>query len=140
MFWRRYRIQDKNVSISGTNGTVEATGYIATKDRVYADKGAKLADIDVTGNKISNGGATLALNGEAGVAGLINGKGASVFLMNDSTVINGVVGIDKNGKITNVAAGKISADSTDAVNGSQLNAVATEASKQAQQGCKWQQH
>ena len=41
----------KYVNISGTNGTIETTGYIATKDRVYADKGAKLADIDVTGNK-----------------------------------------------------------------------------------------
>ena len=68
----------KNVSISGTNGTIETTGYIATKDRVYADKGAKLADIDVTGDTISNGDAKLALNGAAGTAGMINGKGASV--------------------------------------------------------------
>lgn len=42
---------DALVGISGTNGTIEATGAIATKDRVYADKGAKLADIDVTGTK-----------------------------------------------------------------------------------------
>ena len=53
----------KNVSISGTNGTIEATGAIATKDRVYADKGAKLADIDVTGNKISNGASSIVLDG-----------------------------------------------------------------------------
>ena len=50
-------------SISGTNGTIETTGYIATKDRVYADKGGKLADIDVTGNKISNGASSIVLDG-----------------------------------------------------------------------------
>ena len=85
---------------------------------------------DLTGiESISNGGVKLALNGAGGTAGLINGKGASVFLMNDSTVINGVVGIDKNGKITNVAAGTAA---TDAVNVSQLNKVATEAGKHTQ--------
>ena len=122
-------VNGKNVSISGTNGTIEATGYITTKDRVYADKGAKLADIDVTGNMISNGDAKLALNGAAGYAGIVNGKGASVYMQGSTTVINNKVSVDKDGKISGVAAGKISADSTDAVNGSQLNAVATEASK-----------
>ena len=46
-------IPGKNVSISGTNGTIETTGSITTKDRVYADKGAKLADVDITGDTIS---------------------------------------------------------------------------------------
>ena len=119
----------KNVSISGTNGTIEATGAIATKDRVYADKGAKLADIDVTGDTISNGDAKLALNGAAGTAGMINGKGASVYMQDGYTVINSKVAFDQNGKISGVAAGAITADSTDAVNGSQLHAVATEAGK-----------
>ena len=119
----------KNVSISGTNGTIEATGAIATKDRVYADKGAKLADIDVTGNTISNGDAKLALNGAAGTAGMINGKGASVYMQDGYTVINSKVAFDQNGKISGVAAGAVTADSTDAVNGSQLHAVATEAGK-----------
>ena len=111
----------KNVSISGTNGTIETTGAIATKDRVYADKGAKLADIDVTGNTISNGDAKLALNGAAGIAGMINGKGASVYMQDGYTVINSKVAFDQNGKISGVAAGAVTADSTDAVNGSQLN-------------------
>ena len=111
----------KYVSISGTNGTIEATGYIATKDRVYADKGARLADIDVTGNTISNGDAKLALNGAAGIAGMINGKGASVYMQDGYTVINSKVAFDQNGKISGVAAGAVTADSTDAVNGSQLN-------------------
>ena len=92
----------KYVNISGTNGTIETTGYIATKDRVYADKGAKLADIDVTGNKISNGASSIVLDG-------------SNVKVNDKVTIN------QNGKISGVAAGEISSTSTDAINGSQLH-------------------
>ena len=92
----------KNVSISGTNGTIETTGYIATKDRVYADKGAKLADIDVTGNKISNGASSIVMDGS-------------------NVKVNDKVTIDQNGKISGVAAGEISSTSTDAINGSQLH-------------------
>ena len=88
----------KNVNISGTNGTIETTGYIATKDRVYADKGAKLADIDVTGNKISNGASSIVLDGS-------------------NVKVNDKVTIDQNGKISGVARGE--AD-TDAVNYGQL--------------------
>lgn len=92
----------KYVNISGTNGTIETTGYIATKDRVYADKGAKLADIDVTGNKISNGASSIVLDGS-------------------NVKVNDKVTIDQNGKISGVAAGEISSTSTDAINGSQLH-------------------
>ena len=92
----------KNVSISGTNGTIETTGYIATKDRVYADKGAKLADIDVTGNKISNGASSIVMDGS-------------------NVKVNDKVTIDQNGKISGVAAGEVSSTSTDAINGSQLH-------------------
>ena len=92
----------KYVNISGTNGTIETTGYIATKDRVYADKGAKLADIDVTGNKISNGASSIVLDGS-------------------NVKVNDKVTIDQNGKISGVAAGEVTADSTDAINGSQLH-------------------
>ena len=91
----------KYVNISGTNGTIETTGYIATKDRVYADKGAKLADIDVTGNKISNGASSIVLDGS-------------------NVKVNDKVTIDQNGKISGVAAGEVSSTSTDAINGSQL--------------------
>ncbi len=73
----------KYVSISGTNGTIETTGYIATKDRVYADKGAKLADIDVTGNKISNGASSIVLDGS-------------------NVKVNDKVTIDQNGNIAGV--------------------------------------
>ncbi|MCB5726077.1 hypothetical protein LIQ52_12400, partial [Mitsuokella jalaludinii] len=113
-------------SISGTNGTIEATGAIATKDRVYADKGAKLADIDVTGDTISNGDAKLALNGAAGTAGMINGKGASVYMQDGYTVINSKVAFDQNGKISGVAAG---INNNDAVNVGQLNKVSEIANK-----------
>lgn len=95
-------VTGKYVSISGTNGTIEATGAIATKDRVYADKGAKLADIDVTGNKISNGASSIVLDGS-------------------NVKVNDKVTIDQNGKISGVAAGEVSKTSTDAINGSQLN-------------------
>uniref|UniRef100_UPI0025E2E30D YadA-like family protein n=1 Tax=uncultured Phascolarctobacterium sp. TaxID=512296 RepID=UPI0025E2E30D len=95
-------VAGKYVSISGTNGTIETTGYIATKDRVYADKGAKLADIDVTGNKISNGASSIVMDGS-------------------NVKVNDKVTIDQNGKISGVAAGDISKTSTDAINGSQLH-------------------
>ncbi len=109
-----------NVSISGTKGTIETTGHIATKDRIIADKGAQLAGINVSGNIISNGAARIALYGDSGVAGMVNGKGASLYMQDGNTVINSKVAIDQNGKISGVAAGAITADSTDAVNGSQL--------------------
>ena len=92
----------KYVSISGTNGTIETTGYIATEDRVYADKGGKLADIDVTGDKISNGASSIVLDGS-------------------NVKVNDKVTIDQNGKISGVAKGEISSTSTDAINGSQLH-------------------
>ena len=122
-------ITGNNVSISGTNGTIETTGSIATKDRIIADKGAQLAGINVSGNIISNGAARIALYGDSGVAGMVNGKGASLYMQDGNTVINQKVAIDQNGKISGVAAGAVTADSTDAVNGSQLHAVATEAGK-----------
>ena len=104
-------IPGKNVSISGTNGTIETTGSITTKDRVYADKGAKLADVDITGDTISNDKSSVKLDKEGTVT------------------VNNKVTIDGNGKISGVAAGRIAADSTDAINGSQLHAVQQEAGK-----------
>ena len=114
------KLTGNNVSISGTKGTIETTGYIATKDRIIADKGAQLAGINVSGNIISNGAARIALYGDSGVAGMVNGKGASLYMQDGNTVINQKVAIDQTGKISGVAAGAITADSTDAVNGSQL--------------------
>ena len=93
-------ITGKNVSISGTNGTIETTGSITTKDKIYAANGAKLADIDIKGDTISNGQSSVKLNKEGTVT------------------INGKVNVDKAGQIHNVTAG--TADE-DAVNVSQLN-------------------
>ena len=104
-------IPGKNVSISGTNGTIETTGSITTKDRVYADKGAKLADVDITGDTISNDKSSVKLDKEGTVT------------------VNNKVTIDGNGKISGVAAGRIAADSTDAINGSQLKDVESVANK-----------
>ena len=120
------KLTGNNVSISGTKGTIETTGYIATKDRIIADKGAQLAGINVSGNIISNGAARIALYGDSGVAGMMNGKGASIYMQDGNTVINSKVAIDQNGKITGVAAGAVTAGSTDAVNGGQLHAVAAD--------------
>ena len=92
-------ITGKNVSISGTKGTIETTGSITTKDKIYADNGAKLADIDITGDTISNGQSSVKLDKEGTVT------------------INGKVNVDKAGQIHNVTAG--TADE-DAVNVSQL--------------------
>ena len=89
------------VSISGTNGTITATGDITTANRINADKGGKLADIDVTGNKLSNGNSSITLDGT-------------------NVKVNDKVTVDKDGKISGVAKGDISNTSTDAVNGSQL--------------------
>ncbi len=119
-------ITGKNVSISGTNGTIETTGFIATKDRVYADKGAKLADVDITGDVISNGPSKVVLN--EGYAGMAYGD-TSIALMPDTVLLNGKVTVGKDGKISGVAAGRVAADSTDAINGSQLHAVQQEAGK-----------
>ena len=107
-------ITGKNVSISGTNGTIETTGSIATKDKIYADKGGKLADIDITGDTISNGQSSVKLDKEGTVT------------------INGKVSVNQNGKVSGVAAGYISATSTDAVNGSQLFATNQQVAQNAQ--------
>ena len=108
---------DQNVSVSkdGKDG-VNTVKVELNKDLVGIES-------------ISNGDAKMALNGAAGTAGMINGKGASIYMQDGYTVINSKVAFDQNGKISGVAAGAITADSTDAVNGSQLHAVATEAGK-----------
>ena len=107
-------ITGKNVSISGTNGTIETTGSIATKDKIYADKGAKLADIDITGDTISNDKSSVKLD------------------KNGTVTINGKVSVNQDGKVSGVAAGDISEKSTDAVNGSQLFATNQQVAQNAQ--------
>ena len=107
-------ITGKNVSISGTNGTIETTGSIATKDKIYAANGAKLADIDITGDTISNDKSSVKLD------------------KNGTVTINGKVSVNQDGKVSGVAAGDISEKSTDAVNGSQLLATNQQVAQNAQ--------
>lgn len=79
------------------------------------------------GNKVS---VTLK-NQLTGIQSIIGaGEGAGSISFADGGIkINNKVTINKDGKITGVAAGAITENSTDAVNGSQLHAVATEAGK-----------
>ena len=120
----------KHTTLSdGKNTTVAPTvkdGQTDYKVNVAGD----LTDI----TSVANGGAKIALNGEEGYAGIVNGKGASVFMQGSTTVINQTVSVDKNGKISGVAEG--TAD-TDAVNYGQLkniSAVATAAKTEIKGG------
>ena len=124
-----------SVGTAAENGTmpffVNSTGdfyaannkFSVNKDGKVTDKGAQLAGINVSGNIISNGAAKIALYGDSGVAGMVNGKGASIYMQDGNTVINSKVAIDKDGKVTGVAAGAVTAGSKDAVNGGQLYAT-----------------
>ena len=73
---------DKNISVSN-DGT-----------KVKAELNKDLVDIE----SISNGDAKLALNGAAGTAGMINGKGASIYMQDGYTVINSKVAFDQNAR------------------------------------------
>lgn len=76
---------------------------------------------NVTG--VVNGNSRVTLG--TGIAGITNGQ-ESVIMMNGSTTINGVVGIDNTGKISGVANGEADKD---AVNYGQLKDVKAEALK-----------
>ena len=79
------------------------------------------------GNKVS---VTLKkqLTGIQSITGAGEGAGSISFADGGKVKVNDVI-IEKDGKITGVADGKISADSKEAVNGSQLNAVKETANK-----------
>lgn len=79
------------------------------------------------GNKVS---VTLKnqLTGIQSITGAVAGAGSISFANGGKVKVNDVI-IEKGGKITGVADGKISADSKEAVNGSQLNAVKEIANK-----------
>ena len=106
----------KHTTLSdGKNTTVTSTvkdGQTDYKVNVAGD----LTDI----TSVANGSAKLALDGAAGTAGIVNGKGASVYMQDGYTVINSKVSFDQNGKISGVAAG---VNNDDAVNVSQLKKV-----------------
>lgn len=95
-------------------------------DEVEFDGDANI-QVDNDGNKVS---VTLKnqLTGIQSITGEGEGAG-SISFANDGIKFNNKVTIDNTGKISGVADGKISTDSTDAVNGSQLNAVKETANK-----------
>lgn len=124
-----------SVGKASENGTmpffVNSTGdFYAANNKFSVNKDGKVTATageigGVTVNKglISNGAAKIALYGDSGVAGMVNGKGASIYMQDGNTVINSKVAIDKDGKVTGVAAGAVTAGSKDAVNGGQLYAT-----------------
>lgn len=99
---------------------------VAPGDTVEFDGDANI-QVGNDGNKVS---VTLKkqLTGIQSIIGA--GKGAGSISFADGGIkLNNKVTINKDGKITGVAAGEVSSTSTDAINGSQLHAVATEAGK-----------
>ena len=121
-----------SVGTANPNGTmpffVNSNGaFYAANNKFSVDKDGKvtatageIGGVTINKGMISNGAARIALYGDSKVAGMVNGAGASIYMQAGNTIINSKVAIDKDGKITGVAAGAITADSTDAVNGSQL--------------------
>ena len=97
-----------------------ANEFSVNEDGKVTATAGEIGGVTINKGMISNGAARIALYGDSGIAGMVNGKGASLYMQDGNTVINRKVAIDQNGKISGVAAGAITADSTDAVNGSQL--------------------
>ena len=95
-------------------------------DEVEFDGDANI-QVGNDGNKVS---VTLKkqLTGIQSITGAGEGAGSISFANGGKVKVNDVI-IEKGGKITGVADGKISADSKEAVNGSQLNAVKETANK-----------
>ena len=114
-------------SVSGDLSLAIGTMSTANKVNATAVGTAATADLD---NSVAVGGGSTTANAAATqeTSATINGITYSNFAGGSTTKVGDVVSIGKNGtfnrQIKNVAAGNISATSTDAVNGSQLYSVA----------------
>ena len=114
-------------SISGDLSLAIGTMSKANKVNATAVGTGAVADLD---NSVAIGGGATTVNaaGTQETSATINGITYSNFAGGSTTKVGDVVSIGKNGtfnrQIKNVAAGNISATSTDAVNGSQLYSVA----------------
>ena len=114
-------------SISGDLSLAIGTMSKANKVNATAVGTGAAADLD---NSVAIGGGATTVNatGTQETSATINGVTYSNFAGGSGTKVGDVVSIGKNGtfnrQIKNVAAGNISATSTDAVNGSQLYSVA----------------
>ena len=114
-------------SISGDLSLAIGTMSKANKVNATAVGTGAVADLD---NSVAIGGGSTTANaaGTQETSATINGVTYSNFAGGSGTKVGDVVSLGKNGtfnrQIKNVAAGNISATSTDAVNGSQLYSVA----------------
>ena len=114
-------------SVSGDLSLAIGTKSTANKVNATAVGTGAVADLD---NSVALGGGATTANaaGTQETSATINGVTYSNFAGGSGTKVGDVVSIGKNGtfnrQIKNVAAGNISATSTDAVNGSQLYSVA----------------
>ena len=98
--------------------TVENSVYLGNASTATKDKGQNLKSDGTAGNT-TTAGATGTVKGFAGATGTVKGFAGATA--------RGAVSVGASGeerRIQNVAAGEISATSTDAINGSQLYAVA----------------
>ena len=117
-------VNGKGASIYMQDGNTVINSKVAIdKDGKVTATAGEFGGVTLNKGMISNGAAKIALYGDSGVAGMVNGKGASIYMQDGNTVINSKVAIDKDGKVTGVAAGAVTADSKDAVNGGQLYAT-----------------
>ena len=114
-------------SVSGDLSLAIGTKATASKVNSTAVGTGATADLD---NSVAIGGGATTVNaaGTQETSATINGVTYSNFAGGSGTKVGDVVSLGKNGtfnrQIKNVAAGNISATSTDAVNGSQLYSVA----------------
>ncbi len=114
-------------SVSGDLSLAIGTKSTADKVNATAIGTAAVADLD---NSVALGGGATTANaaGTQETSATINGVTYSNFAGGSGTKVGDVVSLGNNGtfnrQIKNVAAGKISATSTDAINGSQLYSVA----------------
>lgn len=120
-------VDDKATIITDTDTTyTEGDGIAIDKN----NKNAISVKLNKDEKNLVVDGSGLALNTALTGIQSITGEGAgSISFANDGIKFNNKVTINKDGKITGVADGKISADSKEAVNGSQLNAVKETANK-----------
>ena len=117
-------VNGKGASIYMQDGNTVINSKVAIdKDGKVTATAGEIGGVTLDKGMISNGAAKIALYGDSGVAGMVNGKGASIYMQDGNTVINSKVAIDKDGKVTGVAAGAVTAGSKDAVNGGQLYAT-----------------
>ena len=114
----------KNISVTQANNKIT----VATKDQVEF---TQVTVKDAAGNQtVTNPGGTTTTD-TAGNKTVTNANGVTITPAGGGNPVSLTnTGLNNGGnKITNVAAGDVNATSSDAVNGSQLHAVATQAAK-----------